>query len=171
MPCSLIEFKRTEGSVSDEKKQLSKGRNIRGKWRSPDRKVDEEVENEKNWWERTVVGGYSHQWLDQQNTVWVVPDSALFLSLTEEWHKERGVTSSITEMAMCKSYQGIIAMGEKVIPLILRQLENEGGHPDHWFWALEALTKTNPVPEELWGNMPAMAKAWLDWAVNNNKFY
>jgi len=55
-------------------------------------------------------------------------------------------------------------MGDKAIPLILRQIENEGDDPDHWFWALQAITRANPVSENARGDMREMARAWLDWA-------
>src|SRR5256885_2370513 len=48
-----------------------------------------------------------------------------FKNLVSLWHRERGATSSITQMAMCYSYQRIIGMGEKVVPLILRQMQDE----------------------------------------------
>ena len=72
--------------------------------------------------------------------------------------------SSTTEMVMCPSYQRIIGMGEKVVPMILRQLEHEGEQPENWFWALRHITGENPVPPEIRGNRRAMAKVWLDWA-------
>lgn len=94
----------------------------------------------------------------------IISDAALFQQLASQWRKERGATSSITQMATCLSYQRVIGMGEKAIPLILRQLENEGDDPDHWFWALQAITREDPVPEDARGNMKEMARAWLDWA-------
>src|ERR1700746_2004075 len=56
-----------------------------------------------------------------------------FRILTENWRKERGIASSVTKMAMCPSYQRIIGMGGRAVPLILREMENEGNDPDHWF--------------------------------------
>lgn len=94
----------------------------------------------------------------------IVDDSAQFAQLLLDWHKERGVTSSITTMAMCPSYQKIIGMGERAIPLILRQMENEGDEPDMWFWALRVLTDDDPVPEDARGNIVRMSQAWLNWA-------
>jgi hypothetical protein len=94
----------------------------------------------------------------------MVDDHAQFAQLLLEWHKERGITSSITKMAMCPSYQKIIGMGEKAIHLILRQMENEGDEPDMWFWALRVLTNTDPVPEDARGNIVRMSQAWLNWA-------
>jgi hypothetical protein len=100
---------------------------------------------------------------NNQPTYAVISDAALFQQLVSQWRKEKGATSSITRMAMCASYQRIIGMGEKAIPLILRQLEDEGDDPDHWFWALQALTRENPVLEDARGDMKEMARAWLDW--------
>src|SRR5208337_640739 len=74
----------------------------------------------------------------------VISDAALFQRFIQQWHRERGSTSSITQMAMCPAYQGIIGMGPKAIPFILQQLENNLADPDHWFWALQALTGEDP---------------------------
>ena len=63
---------------------------------------------------------------------------------------------------MCShpAYQQIVGMGDKAIPLILRELEQA---PDHWFWALKAITGVNPVPREERADIKAMAKHWLEW--------
>jgi hypothetical protein len=92
------------------------------------------------------------------------PDNLLFHNLVVQWHKERGATSSISEMAMCPSYQRIIAMGPTVIPLILRRMESEGDEPDMWFWALRVLTDVDPISESDRGDIAKMARAWLRWA-------
>ena len=88
---------------------------------------------------------------------------AAFRALTKEWHVERGVSSSITEIAMCPAYQRIIAMGEPAVLLILRQMESEGDEPDMWFWALRAITNVDPITDDIRGDVVAMAGAWLDW--------
>ena len=92
-----------------------------------------------------------------------LPDQVIFNGFLDNWHKERGATSSITEMAMCPSYQKIIGMGRKVVPLILHQLIIEGEEPDMWFWALCALTSADPVTDEMRGDFSKMAEAWLNW--------
>ena len=46
------------------------------------------------------------------------------------------------------------------VPLILSELEKE---PDHWFWALEAITDENPVAESDAGDVEASARAWVRW--------
>lgn len=95
-------------------------------------------------------------------------DADKFTRLAEQWHKERGVTSSLSEMFACPSYQQIIGMGEKALPLIFARLRREGDDPDHWFAALGAITGQNPVPEDAYGDTLKMAGAWLSWAEERN---
>lgn len=95
----------------------------------------------------------------------IYADEAIFDSLVKQWHRERGATSSITEMAMCPAYQRIISMGPvKAVPLILRQMAREGDAPDMWFWALRVLTNADPISDEDRGNTARMAQAWFRWA-------
>lgn len=88
-----------------------------------------------------------------------------FQVLRKEWIAKRGATSSINEMSMLDSYQKIIGMGEKAVPLILAQLKQEGNKPDQWFWALRAITDANPIRPEDQGDFRAMAKAWIEWGA------
>jgi hypothetical protein len=84
----------------------------------------------------------------------------LFLTLAEQWRHERGPASSTTQLAMCPSYQRIIGLGAAVVPLLLRELERQ---PDHWFWALKAITGVDPVPAASRGKVSEMAERWLAW--------
>ncbi|HEY8716757.1 MAG TPA: hypothetical protein VIM00_15340, partial [Candidatus Acidoferrum sp.] len=54
----------------------------------------------------------------------------------------------------------------KAIPFIISRLAAEGNNPDHWSWALQALTGVNPVSEDDSGNLVRMARSWLDWAAS-----
>lgn len=83
-----------------------------------------------------------------------------FSKLAREWRDERHATSSTSKIAMHPAYQKIVGLGPAAIPLILRELQKE---LDHWFWALEAITRENPVPEGSYGRMAEMAAAWLKW--------
>jgi hypothetical protein len=67
-------------------------------------------------------------------------------------------------MAAHPAYQEIITMGQEVVPLLLRDLEQE---PDHWFAALRAITGAHPVPPEDRGDLHKMAAAWLRWGKDN----
>ncbi len=87
-----------------------------------------------------------------------------FLELAEQWRRETGLLSSITKMSMHPAYQRIIGMGQPVVPLILRDLDRE---PDHWFWALQAITGANPVKPEQRGRIEQMAEAWIQWGREN----
>jgi hypothetical protein len=68
--------------------------------------------------------------------------------------------SSITDMVLLPSYQRIIGLGSGAIPLLLAELERK---PDHWFWALQAITGEDPVPAASRGNLIEMSAAWLAW--------
>lgn len=84
-----------------------------------------------------------------------------FEELTRQWKEVTQVTSSITEMSTHPAYQQIIGMGKDAVPLILAELRRE---PDHWFWALRAITGEDPVPAADRGKLQAMTRAWLEWA-------
>ncbi|MFY9821612.1 MAG: hypothetical protein WAM82_09520 [Thermoanaerobaculia bacterium] len=85
----------------------------------------------------------------------------LFLRLTKSWREATQYISSTTDMVMHPAYQRIIGMGPAALPLILRELARE---PDHWFWALQAITGEDPVPPAARGNLSKMTDAWLRWA-------
>lgn len=88
-----------------------------------------------------------------------------FHLLVRQWHEERNeASSSISEVIACPAYLRIIAMGSRVLPLIIEQLKSEGDDPDHWCAALEAITGENPVPENAHGDTVRIAQAWIDWS-------
>ncbi len=83
-----------------------------------------------------------------------------FRSLVQIWQSETKFCSTAYEMAMHPAYQQIIGMGPVAIPLILHELKTE---PDHWFWALRAITGEDPMPESAQGCLDKMTDAWLQW--------
>jgi putative addiction module component (TIGR02574 family) len=81
--------------------------------------------------------------------------------LAAEWKRTRQrASSSIVKLAMPPAYQRIIGKGPSAIPFILRELQKA---PDHWFWALAAMTGEDPVSEDDRGDLEAMAHAWIEW--------
>ncbi|MHB8654323.1 MAG: hypothetical protein ACYDA9_10630 [Terriglobia bacterium] len=86
-----------------------------------------------------------------------------FKKLALQWKQERGAQSTVLGMSALPSYVKIIGMGPDALPLILKQLKSEAGNPDHWFWALAAISDENPVPPESRGKLSEMAKAWIAW--------
>jgi hypothetical protein len=90
------------------------------------------------------------------------PISDRFARLASQWKSESIHMSNTTQMAMLRSYQRIIGMGPPAIPLILEEPKR---HRDHWFWALEMITGENPIPKEAVGKVEEMARAWIEWGV------
>jgi hypothetical protein len=72
-----------------------------------------------------------------------------------------GHLSSMAASANHPAYQEIIALGSEVVPLLLRDLQE---NHTHWFIALRQLTGADPIPKEAAGNIPKMAQAWIGWA-------
>ena len=83
----------------------------------------------------------------------------LFHRLATEWRMSRE-PGDIHQMAMHMAYQRIIGLGISVVPSVLQELK---GKPDHWFWALNAITGEDPVPQDAQGDLRRMAEAWLEW--------
>ena len=83
-----------------------------------------------------------------------------FTELTATWREETALMSSLTQMCTHPAYQRIVGMGETALPFIFRELQSE---PDHWFWALKAITGCDPVPRSHQGDLDAMASDWLAW--------
>jgi len=86
-----------------------------------------------------------------------------FRRLVERWRNETLASSTITMRSMHPSYQRIIGLGPAVIPLILGELQRR---PDHWFWALNALTGEQPVPEG--AGFDQAVETWLSWGRRRN---
>jgi hypothetical protein len=83
-----------------------------------------------------------------------------FKSLSAKWREEIGPDSSLSNIISSINYLRVISMGKKVVPFILQELERE---PAPWFVALQAITGENPVDQQLAGNFPKIAQAWLQW--------
>ena len=94
---------------------------------------------------------------------------ATFNKLAEEIKKDTGFSSRISARVEHPAYQQVIKMGEPVLPLIFRYIdEGKGGF---WFDALHAITGADPAPPK---KLPApgwvaldikgMEQAWLQWA-------
>ncbi len=87
-----------------------------------------------------------------------------FQALKDDWKSRTRHLSNVAQIALVFSYQQIIGMGPQAVPLILAELQHQ---PDHWSWALEAITGANPVPKQDAGDIEASASAWLEWGKQN----
>jgi len=88
-----------------------------------------------------------------------------FKRLTDQWRKETFLSSSSTDIVYHPAYLKIIGMGKIVLPLILRELEQSGGH---WFLALSSITDENPVNPDDAGKIKKMKDAWIQWGKQNH---
>lgn len=85
-----------------------------------------------------------------------------FTTLAERWRNATGMYSLDVQKVTDPFYLRIIAMGPKVIPLILQELRLKGGH---WFLALEVLAEESPVLPADVGNINRMKSAWIQWGI------
>lgn len=83
-----------------------------------------------------------------------------FRTLAQQWRNEVMFSSSAARSATHPAYQKMIKMGPSIIPLLLRELKEGGGH---WFIALRTITGKNPIKPEDAGNVPKMIGAWIEW--------
>jgi hypothetical protein len=83
-----------------------------------------------------------------------------FRRLEATWLAEVGYSSSSTVLRNHPAFQELIRMGEAVVPLMLRDLEER---PRLWVWALPRITGADPVPASERGNIAKMSDAWLRW--------
>lgn len=84
-----------------------------------------------------------------------------FQRLVKQWKEEMAYLSSSTKLVIHPAYQSIIGIGPDVLPLLFRELQEE---PEHWFWALRAITEEDPTNPEDAGNLQKISDSWLKWA-------
>ena len=87
-----------------------------------------------------------------------------FVRLAERWRRETLYSSSTHDIVMHPAYQQIIGMGEEVVPILIGELR---ASPDHWFWALRAITGIDPVDPKDRGDIEKMAASWVRWGERN----
>src|SRR5258708_8313791 len=73
-----------------------------------------------------------------------------FQDLVRTWRRDTAMLSSSERKAVHPAYQSIIGMGQDAVPLILNEMKRQ---PDHWFWALRAITGANPARQENVGDV------------------
>ena len=92
---------------------------------------------------------------------------AEFNRLADAWHRDTAFLSSVADIVLDPSYQRIIGLGYAAVPLMLRQLRQG---PDHWYWALAAITNENPAQDAPEGDIAAICQSWLDWGMRRGYF-
>ena len=91
-----------------------------------------------------------------------------FDELVAQWERETALSSFTQFMCSYPAYQQIIEMGELVLPLVLKEVKDNG----HWHWALCVITGKNPAQDSRCvsrtgafstRDIRATAKAWVQW--------
>ena len=82
-----------------------------------------------------------------------------FRALVDQWNAEAPPSSRIEDLILHPDYQRIIGMGPAVVPLLLREMVRK---PDHWSWALRAITGANPIKPEHRGDLELIAQDWIE---------
>lgn len=87
-------------------------------------------------------------------------DENKFWDLTRQWEFDTKYQSSSSQILSHPSVTSIIQMGQEVIPLALKALN------DNWFMAfvLHKVTGDWPVKDEYAGNSRKIIEAWRKWA-------
>ncbi len=88
-----------------------------------------------------------------------------FGPLADLWERETRNVTSPKAIVSHPALHSIIALGEGVVPLILRRMEH---HPWFWFDALKTLTRAtmDPITPSMRGDMQQMTDAWLHWGTD-----
>ena len=81
-----------------------------------------------------------------------------FYDLLHIWVEETKYQSSCHIMQQHLNYHAIVAMGEDVLPLVFKELQN---HPILLLMVLREITGNDPVPEQDRGNVKRMVEAWI----------
>lgn len=85
-----------------------------------------------------------------------------FERLREQWISETAFESSTSRMVANPAYQAIIGMSWDAVPLMLEELRQA---PQHWFWALKAITEVDPVQQGTHGDIAKMSECWVRWGI------
>jgi hypothetical protein len=88
-----------------------------------------------------------------------------FESLKFLWLEETKYSSNISITINHPAHLTILQLGERVLPLIIEDLEN---YNNHWFITLSKITGVNPILPEHAGDVESMRGDWINWAKENN---
>jgi hypothetical protein len=87
-------------------------------------------------------------------------DENKFWDLIRQWEYDTRYVSSASQILGHSSVTAIIQMGQEVIPLVLKAM-NENFH---LAFVLHKLTGEWPVKDDYKGNGPMIIKSWRKWA-------
>lgn len=89
-----------------------------------------------------------------------------FNEFSKKWKDETGLFSTTYQKIVNDLYFDIVALGNAIVPFILKDLQNNG--PAHWHTALKALTQENPIKDEDSVTNKQIKEAWIQWGKSKN---
>lgn len=92
------------------------------------------------------------------NATAVTPTEVVFHHLVEQWQEDTLYDSSLEAIWFHPAYQTIMAMGEKALPLILKELEKQSGH---WSYALSHIVRQDVGKGA--ATLEDARRRWLEW--------
>jgi len=95
-----------------------------------------------------------------------ISDAITFELLADRWKRETGRFSIVQQKILHPAYQEIIGMGERALPMLIREIQTA---PSHWFWALRAIARDNPAQGK--ATIEEAVTAWTRWWSSRTKRY
>jgi hypothetical protein len=81
-----------------------------------------------------------------------------FSDLAREWERDTGHLSTMTDILLHPSHFAIVGLGQRALPLILRELGKRDGH---WFTALAAIAGESVATDQM--TYDQAIDTWLAW--------
>jgi hypothetical protein len=88
-----------------------------------------------------------------------------FSALVKDCCRMRDPGSSVATF-INPAYRQIIEMGWEAVPFLLSEVNQQSGH---WFTALAQITGSNPVTNQMRGNLRSIRRAWICWGIENEQ--
>ena len=82
-----------------------------------------------------------------------------FIELKKNWIDSASFHSN-PNLLYDENYQKIIEMGDKIVPILIKDLDTNNGD---WIRALHEITGINPIKESNVGYMEKMIEDWKEW--------
>jgi hypothetical protein len=89
-----------------------------------------------------------------------------FYAVLDRWQKETAFDSDPNEITKHQSFRAMVNNAALVLPLIIDELRTK---PSLLVLVLDEALKIRPYPTAAAGNVPEMARSWIEWAERNGR--
>jgi hypothetical protein len=134
-------------------------------WHEPEPSTWDDVCSWKTWRDRKMAQALAVALAEPTNATEESSLEEIFKEHADRWQRETAHLSSPSQIMLHPSYQAVLGMGDRIVPILLRDLQ-QNRRP--WFWALSYITKANPLTRSDAGRMDKMIEAWVKWGKQNS---